>query len=179
MSKPLRARPPLDDREERQIRRLAGARHAPVDWIQRAAIIALSWEGMRVPAIAARVGCHPATVRRRLRRFCAEGIDGLANLPGSGRKPRLSQAECSAIIALAKSPPPGHPRWQEHGELRAADENGPAVWTLDMLTAAVRSAGIDVHRSQIRRILLKEGVRWRRTRSWTTSKDPNFAAKER
>jgi hypothetical protein len=48
------------------------------------------------------------------------------------------------------------------------------VWTLDTFTAVARRAGIDVRRSQIRRILLKEGVRWRRTRSWTTSKDPEF-----
>ena len=27
--------------------------------------------------------------------------------PGSGRKPRLSEAECSAVIALVASPPPG------------------------------------------------------------------------
>ncbi|MET9251090.1 hypothetical protein [Nonomuraea sp. NPDC003709] len=80
---------------------------------------------------------------------------------------------------MAKSPPPGHPRWEDRGELRASDENGPAVWTLDTLTDAARGAGIDVHRSQVRRILLKEGVRWRRTRSWTTSKAPEFAAKER
>ncbi|MEU4233115.1 helix-turn-helix domain-containing protein [Nonomuraea sp. NPDC026600] len=117
MPKVLCARPSRDDREERQSRRLAGARHSPADWIQRATIIALSWEGVHVPPIAARVGCHPATVRRRLRRFSAEGIDGLADLPGPGRKPRLTQAERSQIIALAKSPPPGHPRWEDHSEL--------------------------------------------------------------
>ncbi|MDX3101500.1 helix-turn-helix domain-containing protein [Nonomuraea angiospora] len=53
--------------------------------------------------IAARVGCHPATVRRRLRRFSAEGIHGLAGLPGPGRKPRITQAERSQIIAPAKA----------------------------------------------------------------------------
>jgi hypothetical protein len=32
----LFARPPLDATEERQVRRLAGSRHAPGDWIRRA-----------------------------------------------------------------------------------------------------------------------------------------------
>jgi hypothetical protein len=34
-----------------------------------------------------------------------------------------------------------------------------------------------VGRSQVRRILLAEKVRWRRTRSWATSTDPEFAPK--
>jgi hypothetical protein len=32
----LRARPPLDEVEEQKIRKLAGARHAPADWSERA-----------------------------------------------------------------------------------------------------------------------------------------------
>ncbi|GAA2522548.1 hypothetical protein GCM10010276_86960 [Streptomyces longisporus] len=37
--------------------------------------------------------------------------------------------------------------------------------------------GIEVGRSQVRRILLAEGVRWRRSRSWTRSKDADFEGK--
>jgi hypothetical protein len=55
----LRARPPQDEAEEQKIRRLAGARHAPADWIERAQMVALSWDGLGVPAIAERLGCHP------------------------------------------------------------------------------------------------------------------------
>ena len=58
MPKLLFARLPLDAVEERTIRKLAGARHAPADWIRRAQIIALSWDGLRVPAIAAALGCQ-------------------------------------------------------------------------------------------------------------------------
>ena len=35
MPKLLFARPPFNATEERQVRRLAGARHAPSDWIRR------------------------------------------------------------------------------------------------------------------------------------------------
>lgn len=177
MPKLLHARAPRDGEEERQIRRLAGARHAPADWIQRAQIVVLSWEGMRGPAIAARLGCHPETVRRRVCRFNAEGIDGLGDRSGSGRRPRITQAERSRIIALVTTTPPGRLRRRPRGELEADDEEGPAVWTLDALTVAARQQGINIARSQVRRILLREGVRWRRTRSWTMSKDPDFAAK--
>ena len=178
MPKLLVARPPGDELEERQVRKLAGSRHAPGDWIQRARMVVLSWTGLRVPAIAAELRCHPQTVRERLVRFNAAGLDGLGDRPGAGRKPRLTEAERGTIIAVARSTPPGRPVIQ--GDLLVAEEvDGDAHWTLDALAAAVRAAGVRVARSQVRRILLKEGVRWRHTRSWTTSPDPEFAPKGR
>jgi transposase len=176
---PLYARPARDPDEEHKIRKLAGARHAPADWILRARMISLSWAGKQVTAIAAELGCHPKTVRERLHRFNAEGIDGLGDRPISGRPRRLTEAERSTIIALARSDPPGRPVPGPDGALQAADETGAPTWTLDTLTETARAGGIDVHRSQVRRILLAEGVRWRRTHSWATSKDPDFAPKER
>jgi transposase len=173
----LRARPPLDDSESKKIRRLAGARHAPADWSERARIIALSWDGLGVPAIAAEVGCHENTVRRWLHRFNTAGIDGLGDRPGAGRKRRITEAQRSAIIALARSVPPGRLDRDGAGELSAGDEHGPGQWTLDTLAQAARDAGIQIGRSQVRRILLAEKVRWRRTRSWATSTDPEFAPK--
>jgi transposase len=177
MPKILRARPPCDDGEERKVRKLAGARHAPADWSERARIIALSWDGLGVPAIAGQLGCHPKKVRRWLHRFNAAGIDGLGDRPGAGRRRRITGAERSAVIALARSEPPGRLARDGAGELPAEDEDGPAQWTLDALAQAARDAGIAVGRSQVRRILLAEKVRWRRTRSWATSTDPESALK--
>ncbi len=68
MPKLLRA-PPKDLGEERQVRKLAGSRHAPGDWIQRARMIARSWDGARTTQIAAELGCHPQTVRERIWRL--------------------------------------------------------------------------------------------------------------
>jgi transposase len=173
----LRARAPQDGSEARQVRRLAGARHAPADWIERARIVALSWDGLGVRGIAAEVGCHENTVRRWLHRFNAAGIDGLGNRPGAGRKRRITEAQRSAIIALARSVPPGRLVRDGAGELSTEREEGPAQWTLDTLTRVAREAGIGVGRSQVRRILRAEKVRWRRTRTWATSTDPEFAPK--
>src|SRR3954466_16036866 len=107
MPKLLFARPPVDAVEERRIRKLAGARHAPADWIRRAQMIALSWDGLRVPAIAQALGCSPKAGRYRLARCAADGLDGLGDRPGAGRKPRISQDQRSQLIALVASPPPG------------------------------------------------------------------------
>lgn len=177
MYPPLYARPARDPDEERKICKLAGARHAPADWILRARMITLSWAGKQVTAIAAELGCHPKTVRERLHRFNTEGLDGLGDRPTPGRPRRLTEDDRSVIIALAESDPPGRPVPGPDGALEAADEAGPGEWTLDTLTEVAREHGIDVHRSQVRRILLAEKVRWRHPHSWAHSTDPEFAPK--
>jgi transposase len=176
---PLSARPPTDAAEERTLRRLASARHAPASLIQRARIITASWDGASVPELAERLGCHPKTVYKWLHRFNADGLDGLADLPRPGLPRRISEHERGRIIQLARSEPPG--RLQQGGEgLLAPDQpEAPVHWTLDTLTEAAQAEGIRVGRSQVRRILISERVRWRRTRSWATSTDPEFVPKGR
>jgi transposase len=173
----LCAREPEDTEEERKVRKLANSRHAPGDWIFRARIISLSWKGLRTAKIAEELGCHPQTVRKRLHRFNAEGIDGLGDRPGGGRKPRITEEECSEIIALVTKDPPGRLVTESDGVLRAEDETKAAYWTLDALADAARERGMEIGRSQVRRILLREGVRWRQTRPWAQSPDPEFVPK--
>ena len=176
MPKLLSARQPVDDREEHQIRQLAGSRHAPGDWILRARMIVRSWEGQRTTAIARELGCHPQTVRERLARFNAEGIQGLGDRPGAGRKRRLTEQDRGTIIQLARATPPGKPVRLSDG-LVAPEPDKAAQWSLDALTHAAHELGIQVGRSQIRRILLHEGVRWRHPHSWAESTDPDFVPK--
>ena len=182
MLPPLFARPPTDPAEQRRVRRLANARHAPASWLQRARIVTLSWDGAQVSQIAKALDCHPRTVYRWLHRFNQHGIDGLGDLPRSGRPRRLSQLERGRVIALVASDPPGLLVRQPDGTLgldRPERADQPAQWTLDALAAAAQAEGIAVSRSQVRRILQAEGVRWRTVRSWSASGDPDFAPKGR
>jgi len=174
----LHARVPEDPAEESKIRKLAGSRHAPGDWILRAQIVSLSWQGLRTARIAEELGCHPKSVRKRLHRFNAEGIDGLGDRPGAGRKPRITEDERSRIIALVSKDPPGKLLTEPGGGLGAEDETKAAYWTLDALAEAANEIGIEVGRSQVRRILLAEGVRWRQTRAWAESPEPEFVLKD-
>lgn len=178
MPKLIKARVP-EDAEECKIRKLAGSRHAPGDWIFRARIISLSWQGLRTAEIAEKLDCHSKTVRKRLHRFNTNGVDGLGDRPGTGRKPRITEDERSRIIALVCKDPPGKLVTEPGGGLGAEDETKAAYWTLDTLAEAAREIGIEVGRSQVRRILLAEGVRWRRTRPWAQSPDPEFVPKGR
>ena len=96
------ARHPVDEPEERQVRKLARSRHAPGDWIVRARMIVRSWAGLRTTTIAHELGGHPQTVRERLGRFNTAGIDGLGDRPGADRTPRLTELERRRIIVLAR-----------------------------------------------------------------------------
>jgi transposase len=176
---PLYARPPATPAEERTLRKLAGARHAPASLIQRARIITASWDGATVAELADRLGCHPKTVYKWLHRFnAAQDIDGLADLPRPGVPRRLTEHERGRIIQLARTQPPGRLQQGGEGLLAPAQPEAPATWTLDALAQAAQAEGIRVGRSQVRRILLSEGTRWRRTRSWTTSTDADFVPKD-
>jgi transposase len=178
MPKLLKARPAENPQEETTIRKLARSRHAPMAVMQRAQMIVASWAGQRTTAIAEQLACHPQTVRERLHHFNEEGLDGLEDGPRAGRKRRICEAERSAIIALVGTAPPGRLMRQGDGELHVADEASNAHGTLDALTEVAHKQGIAVERSQIRRMLLAEGVRWRSVRSWASSSDPQLATKE-
>jgi transposase len=177
--KSLHARAPQDTAEEHKVRKLANSRHAPADWITRARKIARSWDGLRTTRIASEPRCHPQTVRERIHRSNEEGLDGLGDHPGAGRKPRITETERSLIISLVVTGPPGRLVRGGDGELEASDEEREAHRTLDALTTSARERGIVVGRSQVRRILKAEGVRWRNARSWARSEDPEFVPKGR
>ncbi len=177
MPKILRVRAPQDEKEEKQVRKLAASRHGPADWILHARIVACSWDGERVEAIAQELHCNPQTVRRRLHRFDALGIEGLGERPKPGRPRRLTVEDDSKLIGLVRQAPPGRLATQRDGTMVARDEQGSAQWSPNALAHAAKEAGIRVKRSQIRTILLREGVRWRQTHSWGTPRDKDFVPK--
>ena len=179
LPKILRVRAAHDEKEEQWVRKLAASRHGPADWIFHAKIVVRSWDGVRVEAIATDLECSAQTVRRRLHRFDVQGIEGRGDRPRSGRPRRLSVDDDSKLIALVHLPPPGRRLLLGDESLAARKEQGSAQWSLDALVQAALETGLRVKRSQIRRILLREGVRWRRTHSWGTPRDKDFVPKGR
>jgi transposase len=175
LSKRLFARPPEDATAAHQVRRFARRRHAPADWIQRARRLARRWDGVRTTAMAAERGCHPQTVRERLVRCNAAGLDGLGDRPGAGRKRRITEAARRVVLARVATVPPGTPVRQRDGALAAHAQREPAQWTLAARTAAAQERGSTISRSQVRRILTAAGVRWRQTHAWAERADPAVA----
>jgi transposase len=165
MPKYLAVRPLTED-ETGAIKRRAHSRTAAARLVERARIVWLSAQGQSVAAIAAALGCSAETVRRRLRRFEAAGLDGLDDAARSGRPPTYSAAAVGAVVAAALTDPQalGLPF---------------GCWTYDRLAAYLNeTAGIPIKRSRIQEVLVAEGPRWRQEETWFGARvDPDFAAK--
>jgi transposase len=105
-------------------------------------------------------------VRRRIRRFNAEGLAALEDHHRSGRPATYSPEQVATVVALALTAPKslGLPF---------------ASWTLDRLAAYLSERkAMTIKRSRINEILLAEGLRWRRHETWFGERvDPEFAEK--
>jgi hypothetical protein len=92
-----------------EIEQLRGDLHGRWRQATRAVMVLLSLHGLPPAQIAALLDCHPATVRRCIGRFNAEGMAGLADRPRSGR-PQLGgrrlTRRIAALLARAVDPAP-------------------------------------------------------------------------
>jgi transposase len=144
------------------------AQSAPVRLVRRARIIQVAAQGLSAPAIAQQLGVSEKAVRQRLERFAGEGVAGLDDAPRSGRPRRYPEDVYSRVVATARGLPP-----------KPADGEVPPTghWTLDRLQADLARDGLTIKRSQIRRLLKAEHLKWQQPRTWLESTDPDFAAK--
>lgn len=154
--------------ERIKIDRLTHAQTAPVRLARRAHIIALAAQGLTAPQIANQLQISEKAVRQWVKRFAASGLAGLEDAPRSGRPHTYQPDETNRVIATARSLPPK----PTEGELPPT-----CHWTLDRLQAELAKAGISIKRSQIRRILKAEQIKWQQPRTWLESNDPQFAEK--
>src|SRR3712207_8056897 len=75
----------LSAEERSAVETLTCSRTAPARRVGRARVIWRARRGETPPAIAAALGLDAETVRRRIRRFDAEGLAALVDHPRSGR----------------------------------------------------------------------------------------------
>ena len=148
--------------ERTTVQKLAHSRTAPAHIVQRAQIIWSTGRGESASAIAARVGLDGETVRKRIRRFNAEGLEALKDRHRSGRRPTYSAEQTATVIASALTKP------QTLGLPFAA-------WTLDRLAAYLHEhKGIAMQRSRIDEILLHEGLRCHKHETWSGERAPGI-----
>jgi transposase len=156
----------LTDGEAPELARMARSRTLGAGLVRRAQIVQHAvQEGLSAPEVAARMGLCGATVRFRLKRFNARGLQGLEEDMRSGRPPTYSAEERSAVITAALS--------------RPAESGLPfASWTLDRLVAHLGERGIGMRRSRVGEVLLAEGLKWRQEETWFGARvDPDFTRK--
>jgi transposase len=109
--------------------------------VQRAHIIWRASRGESASALAARVGLDGETVRKRIRRFNAEGLVALKDRHRLGRRPTDTPEQTATVIASALTKP------QTLGLPFTS-------WTLDRLATYLHEAkGIAMQCSRIDEIL--------------------------
>ena len=165
MRKPLSLRE-LTQEERQTIDRWQHARTVSAGLRQRASIIGLAADGQRPPAIAAQMHLDDETVRRWIKRFNEQGVEGLKERPRSGRPATYTQEQVSVIIETALCKP------EQLGQSFGS-------WTLDRLVIYLwEEKGIGIKRSRLDELLLTEGLRWRKQERWFGERvDPDFAQK--
>jgi transposase len=146
---------------ERAASRTAG--HAEVI---RARIVLLAADGEQNVDIARRVGVCADVASKWRKRFCEEGLAGLADRPRSGR-PRVFGSEVVAgIKALACEPP---------------EDRGVPLSRCSSLELAAHAVGEGlvetISSSTVRRWLHAAAIKPWRYRSWIFPRDPEFGAK--
>src|ERR671917_1195666 len=87
------------------IETLARSRTAPARRVERARIVRRASRGETPPSIATALGLDAETVRRRIRRFNAEGLAALEDHHRSGRPATYSPDEAAVVIAAALTNP--------------------------------------------------------------------------
>jgi transposase len=146
-------------------KRVRGATTAHRDWL-RARIVLAAARGRASARIAADLHVSVDTVRKWRGRFAERGLEGLIDLPRSGRPRRISALERAAVVALAC-------------QLPAATGVPLAHWSGLELAAEITKAGLaaQISSSSVLRILAEHPIKPWQYRSWIYPRDPQFAAK--
>lgn len=125
--------------------------------VRRARVVLLSADGVSGTEIATRLDLTPEAVSRIRRRFCDDGVAGLAERHRSGRKDnKVPPATVERIVQLAMSPPPA----------------GRSRWTTRLLAKVVgHTSGC------VSKLLRKNGLKPHLVRTYKVSRDPAFVEK--
>jgi transposase len=150
-----------------ELERVAKAPSMPHRLVIRARVILAAAEGESTYGIARSLGCAESTVRKwRSRIEERPCLTALEDLPRSGRPATISVGvRCEVVRIACERPTDGHLPFG-------------ALWTLKTLSEACKKAlGCRLSTSEIQRILMCNGLKPHRVRSWLHSQDPDFRAK--
>ena len=148
----------LSAEQREQLEAVARSRSLPHGLVRRARIVLLAAQGMANTAIAARLGVSNPTVAYWCKRFLADGVDGLYDLPSGGHPRTYADDEVARLMQ------------------RALDER-PAEATHWSVRSFAKASGVS--KSTVHRYFKLFGIQPHRTRSFKLSADPFFVEKVR
>jgi len=117
----------LTPNEKRELQRLAGSKTGSQRDGLRVRIVLRRAEGSREAAVAVALGVSINTVSTWSRRFEQQGLDGLRDRPGRGRKAWLPSAKVRQVITRVVQPPKGKKKWSTRSMAAAAGMSHQSV----------------------------------------------------
>jgi transposase len=152
----------LSDADRVELTRWTRSPSIPAGLSQRARIVLLAGEGVGTNEIVHRVGVSKPTVIAWKKRYAAEGIAGLQDLPKPGRPAQVDEV---AVVLATLEPPP--------------DTLGVTHWSSRLLADHLSGRGPAISNVWVARIWRKWGLQpWRRE-TVKFSTDPELEAKVR
>ena len=136
---------------ERRVRSLKTSKRDSL----RAKIVLLRAEGKTQEEVAKLIDVSHVCVSKWTRRFIENGIDGLRDAPGRGRKPSIPAEKINQVITRVTQPPPGRTRWS--------------------VRSMAKEVGISRH--SVHQIWRKNDLKPHLVRTFKISKDPAFEKK--
>ncbi|MCA1628266.1 MAG: helix-turn-helix domain-containing protein [Acidobacteria bacterium] len=159
--------PPLNDNQRDELDLLYRTTKAP-RLRTRAQMVLLSAEQDRnAPEIARIVRESDVTVQRWLKRYLAEGIEGLKDAPRPGRAPTVTETYRAELVAAVRRRP------------RSLDLPY-SMWTLQRLVDYLaEKTGLRVSDETVRQTLKKADIVLSRPQHKISSPDPEYQVKKR
>ena len=158
----------LTQKERNELRAITRQQCGEARFHRRARMILLAADGKSISAIARNVGTCRTRVGQWLKRFKEHRLDGLQDLPRSGRPAEITPLERHQVIATACSSP------TDFGFQRV-------LWDHATLAATVMSAGLvrSISSRTVGRILEDAEIKPHRVKMWCHSDDPAYQEKMR
>jgi transposase len=159
--------PPLPPTQSAQLDRLYRTTKAPRLRTRAQMILLAAEQRLKVSQIAAIVRESEATVLRWLKRYLAEGLEGLQDAPRPGRPSELTEAYRAALLVAVRRRPRslGLPF---------------SLWTLQRLVDYLaEQTGIRVSDETVRRALKRADIVLSRPQHQISSPDPDYVLKKR
>jgi transposase len=159
--------PPLADRERIELDELYRTTKDPRLRTRAQMVFLSADQHMKVQAIAPIVRESEATVRRWLKRYHAEGANGLSDEPRPGRRATVTAAYRQRLLDVVRRRP-------------RSLELPFSLWTLQRLQDYMaEQTGIRVSLETVRQTLKKGGIVLSRPQHKITSPDPEYEVKKR
>ncbi|CAM5703362.1 Transposase OS=Streptomyces canus OX=58343 GN=AQJ46_26985 PE=4 SV=1 [Streptomyces canus] len=157
----------VDDEEGRRLLRIIRRGTGSVVTWRRAQMVLLSAQGMSVAKIAEVSFTSADRVRDVIHNFNTDGFDSLYPKYSGGRPKAFTPPERREIKKIAKSKPTEH-------------DLPFSTWSLSNLADFLVAEGVvdDIGHEGLRILLREEGVSFQRLKTWTTSRDPDYAGQE-